>query len=219
MIYSDIKNHCLTKGAGETLSGLSGFQNHFKHFVLTDDPLRAKMLVAHHLENAVPVREQGNLLIYLGSYKGTPMTVISSDSNNGEGLLALTGLRSFDAVKVIYIGECITSLSQHALRSVILARDGDHSLLARAQAAASQYSIPFAIAPVFTFDFVPDRDSGISGINTTALYACARVHGFAALSILTVSENTATGESMEEHERRSRLYAAARLAFETFATK
>ena len=40
-------------------------------------------------------------------------------------------------------------------------------------------------------------------------------HGFAALSVLTVSQNLITGERIGEHERQSRFNAAARIVFET----
>jgi len=67
---------------------------------------------------------------------------------------------------------------------------------------------------------VPDSEHGLTVTSNGFLagfYTFAEENGISALSILTVSENIVTGEKMEEHERRSRLYPAARLVFETAA--
>jgi purine-nucleoside phosphorylase len=65
------------------------------------------------------------------------------------------------------------------------------------------------------------NESDISGdVADFASGAVARFafdQGVAALSVLTVSQNTSTGEKIEEHERQSRMDAAARIIFETLA--
>ena len=184
------------------------FGDYPNRVIVTDDPLRTKMLAAHHLENAALFREQGDELIYLGSYKGAAIALISAGFERAAVLPYPRDSKQLGAIEVIYIGECVSSVRRYPLRSVILADGGDQDLLARSKLAASRYDIPISVRAV---------SDDVTDSVTRALYERARECGIAALSILTVSENIETGEHMEEHERRSRLYAASRLAFETLA--
>ena len=182
--------------------------------ILTDDPLRARMLSAHHLEYSEMIYEQGDVLIYSGSYACTPLAVISAGFGSGEVLLSLEKIGNLGVKEVIYIGACVSTTSRYGLRTVVLARGGSDDLQSCAQAAAAQYDIT-----VITETLLPpgsdNAEGGISDIVTGALYETARTENIKALSVLTVSENKVTGEKMEEHEIRSRFYAASRLAFET----
>ena len=90
-------------------------------------------------------------------------------------------------------------------------------MLKRANEAARQYEISTIEQTVLSLGSAHPQEGCIVDDITGALYEQARADGIKALSILTVSENTRTGEKMEEHEKRSRFYAAARLVFETFA--
>jgi len=184
--------------------------------ILTDDPLRARMLAAHHLEYSELIYEQGDVLIFSGSYTETPLAVISAGFGSGEILSSLEKIGNLGAKKVIYIGACVSTTARYGLRTVVLARGGSDDLLSCAQAAAVQYDITIMTETVLP----PGSDNaegGISDVVTGALYEAARTENIEALSVLTVSENKVTGEKMEEHEVRSRFYAASRLAFETAA--
>ena len=119
--------------------------------------------------------------------------------------------KKLGASDIIYIGHCVATAQEYSLRAVVLAEGGDSDLLKRACLTASQYGISALPHSILGCD-------GIVDFATETIYAGARECDLAALSILTVSENSATGERMEEHERRSRFYAASRLAFETLAT-
>lgn len=236
--------------------------------VLTDDPLRAKMLVAHNLEYSTQTYEQGDILIYSGSYKGVPIALASTgfgssavfsclqdvinsgtgDRANVPGCTAAENAErpaagslgpaclSEHIREVVFIGECTGAEAKDGLGTVILANGGSRSFLSRALAAAKHCEIPVKVrsvsqigamqqdaganvsgSPVFADASAADSEGGISDEITCALYEHTRASGLEALSILTVSENTETGEKMEEHERRSRFYAAARLVFETLA--
>ena len=84
-----------------------------------------------------------------------------------------------------------------------------------AKAAAAQYDISVMTETVLPPGSDNAEEGGISDAVTVALYETARTENIEALSVLTVSENRMTGEKMEEHEIRSRFYAASRLVFET----
>lgn len=120
--------------------------------------------------------------------------------------------------EVIYIGECLSLTTAHKLRDAILADGADAGLLRRARNASRRFSLPVTVCGVTTNDrFYLGESTGSSVVDfaTAAVYDYAREHGLAALSILTVSENTATCERVDEHERQGRFNAASRLAFET----
>ena len=215
----------------------SGAGDHPGRVILTDDPLRAKMLAAHHLENAVLMHEQKEALLYFGSYGETAIALAAAGSGNSSVLDLARELSSFDISEIVYVGVCASATEQIALRSVLLADGGSRSLLNRALTAAARTGVEVAVRAVSapggagggagvgsstgsSTDTVAGMGTGDTGVYddiTTAFYERAKIDGVDALSILTVSENTKTGEKMEEHERRSRLNAAARLVFETMA--
>jgi purine-nucleoside phosphorylase len=197
--------------------------------IITDDRLRAKMLAAHHLEDSALVYEQGDFLIYEGSYNGAPIAVVSTGFGSGEVLSRLSEVIKRGAEEIVYIGTCISTTSRHRLREVILAFGGSPELTEMACKAASRSGIPAVTCTVLAQDGVHPEEGGIIGgiiggviggvIDgvTGALYEQAGAGSVKALSVLTVAENTKTGEKMEQQEIRSRLYPAARLVFEMFA--
>jgi len=198
------------------LTKLSKAENFPERVILTDDPLRAKMLWAHHLENAVLLGEAGDNIALMGSYNDTPIALVSIGSGCDELLTYLEDFKRFNVAEVIYMGECISTASQYPLRTVILANGGSPELLSSAGLAASKHQIPVMVEPTVLYGNAPPDYGGIIDTVTEAFYEQTLDYKINVLSVLTVSENTATGEQMEEHERRSRLYAAARLVFETF---
>ena len=186
--------------------------------IVTDDPLRAKMLVAHQLENAELIYEQGDELAYLGGYKGAPIAVASVGFEPGAAAGFLRELKGAGSIEVLYIGGCIGTTEAQALRTVVLAQGGSNILLSRARSAAQRYGIKTTVEKALPHG--GEAGSGaVSDEATSALYEAAKEKEIEALSVLTVSENIVTGEKMEEHEIRSRFYAAARLVFETFAVE
>ena len=185
--------------------------------ILTDDPLRAKMLCAHHLENAVAVRENEGSFAYMGSYKNASIILISSGYGDEALLASLCDIKRLGAERLIYLGECTSDTRHYALRSVILAEGGDRSLLSKANRAAARYTIPVFVHPVCTPGDTTAECCGITDSATGTVYGYTLKNSLAALSVLTVSLNTERNEQMEQHERSSRLYAAALLVFETLA--
>jgi len=185
--------------------------------IVTDDPLRARMLSAHHLEYSTLVYETGDILVYSGSYKEVPIALASTGFGDSAVLSFLRELKGLGVAEVVYIGGCISTTEQYKLRTVVLAAGSSQSMLTRARDAAWQFEIPTTIQAVLPPDSVYPEEGCIIDSVTDALYEQARIDGIEALSILTISENTKTGEKMEEHERRSRFYTASRLVFEMLA--
>lgn len=182
--------------------------------ILTDDPLRAKMLAAHHLEYSAPVFEQGDVFAFSGSYNNMPIALLSTGFGNDAIFNYLTEAKRLGATEIVFIGECISSTARYKLREVILAAGGSRSLLQRARDAALRFDIQATVRTVLPPEAAQPEDGCIIDGVSGGLYERAKTEGVEALSILTVTENTKTGEKAEEHERRSRLYAASRLVFE-----
>jgi len=208
------------------MSGTNTDKEYPSRIIMTDDPLRAKMLVELHMERAALEHEKSGLAVYYGSYKNVSVTVVSTglDCCGVVDFLSEAGIACLS--EIIFIGECISFSRSHALRTVILAEGGDTVLLTRAQTAASLYGIPVSAIPASSLSgTAPDISgsafkgfgAGTNGGITSDIYTWAKENSVAALSILTVTENAETGEKMEGQERRSQLYNAARLAFETAA--
>ena len=239
-----------------------------RRVIVTDDPLRARMLSAHHLEYSTLVYEAGDILVFSGSYKNVPIALASTGFGSGAILSYLHELKELGAAEVVYVGGCVSTTDRYGLRTLVLAAGGSRGLLRRASTAARLYNIPTTTLTVLspvgihpeegcaiedsaiegcaiegcaiggstidgstiegnTIEGSTIGDSTISGSTieghiiddvTGAFYEQARADGIEALTILTVSENIKTGEKMEEHEKRSRFYAAARLVFEMLAT-
>jgi len=166
--------------------------------ILTEDPLRAKMLLSHHLEYAVPVYENGDVFVFTGSYNGSGITLISTGFAPPASFLG--ELKNFGVSGFLYISDC--SSVSHPVRTVLL--NGDGVLTTRAVQEAARIDVPVFVCDSFTAPFA------------TELQERAASLGLAALSILTVSKNSESNEEIEEHERISRPYAASRLAFEVF---
>lgn len=191
-----------------------------KNVVLTDDPMRCKMLAAHYLEYARTSYEQRGMIGYAGSYKGCNIAVLSVGYGESAALNYLREAVELGAERVIYTGECVSMTHEHKIRDVILADGGCRELLGCARLASKRYSLPAAVCPVSTNDrffLGVGKANGIVDFATETVYGYARERGISALSILTVSENVETGERVEEHERQSRFNTAARLCFETLA--
>jgi purine-nucleoside phosphorylase len=188
---------------------------------MTDDPMRAKMMAAHWLEYAEILYDLRGMIGYVGSYNDTPLALLSAGFGETSTLLYLHDALLLGMRRVIYIGECISHTPAIRLRDVIIAQGGHSVLTQCAIDAAQQCTISISEHPVNTYDRALLETTEVSGNITDfasgAVADFAATHGIAALSILTVSQNTSTEERMEDHERQSRFNDASRLVFETLA--
>ncbi|MCL1817071.1 MAG: hypothetical protein FWG43_05675 [Clostridiales bacterium] len=203
------------------LSRLAGLANLPVRAILTDDPMRARMLAAHYMENVTVLYELRGMIGYSGSYNGAKIALLSVGYGESAALLYLHDAFLCGVRRVLYMGECISCSPHFKLRDIILAAGGDATLMRYALVAAKQLSLTTTIGNVTTCDRLFLNMSGITGdiadFAAGAVAGFAADYGMAALSVLTVSQNTATREQIEEHERQSRLNAAAQIVFESCA--
>ena len=204
------------------LTGLSGIMSSLPiHAVMTDDPMRARMLASHWLDNAKVLYELRGMIGYTGSYKGASIALLSTGYGESSALMYLQDARLLGMQRVFYMGECVSRIPGIKLRDVILVKGGDASLMQCALSVAEQFAIAVASHSVTTCDRIfLDGDiipGDIVDFASGAVAEFAAEHGIAAVSVLTVSQNTATGVRIEEHERQSRFNAASQLVFEALA--
>jgi len=91
--------------------------------LLPGDPLRAKHIATHFLENAVCYNEVRGMLGYTGTYKGTPVSV----QGTGMGIPSISIyanelIQSYEVQKLIRVGTCGGMQQQVRVRDVILAQ-------------------------------------------------------------------------------------------------
>jgi len=178
--------------------------------IITDDPLRARVLVSHHLEFSNLLQENGDFFVFNGSYKGTPLSVVSTGYGNDNLQESLNLLKQLGAIQVLYISTCVSSTSRFDIKSLILGAGGSKKMIDLALDTAKQHETAVHVEAIGTQGYL------LNDV-TAMLYDYASANDIEALALLTVSENTATGTKMEVNEVRSRLYPASNLAFEIMA--
>ena len=163
--------------------------------LLPGDPLRAKYIAEHFLEDVKQFNGTRNMLGYTGIYKGRPDVHVRD--------------------MVFAMGACTTS---NFVR--LLGLPGDYSpvcsysLLERAVAAARERGLSFHVGNVLSSDmfYAPPKqvqggmtwaDMGVLAVEmeAAALYANAAAAGANALAVLTISDSMVTGEATSAMER------------------
>jgi len=202
--------------------------------VLTDDPMRVKMLAAHYLDGAGLVSENRGMLGYRGRFSRAELGVFSVGFGESALLAYLSELSSCGVKRVVYLGECVSLAADADTGTIVLAETGgrpfeaadaaDPALLGGAVNAAKQLKIGARVLPVLTDDryFLGGSGAARGGADivdfaTRALYRYSLDNGIAAVSILTVTENVPRGKRENGAFRQSQFHGASRLAFETLA--
>lgn len=185
-----------------------------ERIIITDDSLRARMLVAHHLEYSVALHEQGDFLTYSGSYNGVPLVVASTGFDRCDILDCIRKLKDLGATEIVYMSTCVSTSRRYDIRSLVLAHTGRSRLFDRTVEIAERHGIATHVATVLHPDDSHPEEGCISCDITGAFYNLARENNLDALALLTVSENTFSGTKMDTFETRSRLYPASNLVFE-----
>lgn len=200
--------------------------------LLTDDPFRVKMMVAHHLDNAHLASEQRGLLCYTGSFNNSDVAVMSVGFGGASLQCCLNEAAQNGVESAIYLGECVAFDSSLALGSVLIASEAsngtnnvesDGILQGKSIFRAGQLGIPVRRLNVLTNDrfwLQPLQQSPaykVADFASYYMYTCPGCEQMQKLSILTVSEQTSPPQKMDEAERQSRFHKAVRLAFETIS--
>ena len=155
---------------------------HFAECVLMPgDPLRAKYIAEHYLENPVLVNDVRNMLAYTGTYEGKEVSVMGSGMGVPSLGLYVHELFAFFGVKaVIRVGSAGGLGDDIRLRDVVIAMSAstnssfvgaydvhgivaptaDYEMLKNAAAAAEEMGVRADVGSVYTSDFFyhPDPD-------------------------------------------------------------
>lgn len=216
--------------------------------LLPGDPLRARFIAEHFLENAQCYSEVRGMYGYTGTYKGKRISVQGTGMGQPSMSIYATELFSeYDVQAAIRVGTCGAVHESTNIRDTILvsaacsdssllnqrfgglhfAPAADFFLLETAHKAAERLGIRHSVGQCASSDFFYDINAnwrlwaryGVLGIEmeTAELYTLAAQYGRRALSILTVSDHIAKGESTSAEERQTSFTGMMRIALETAA--
>lgn len=198
-----------------------------KTVLMPGDPLRAKFIVDHYLEEARLVNNVRGVQGYTGLYHGKPVSVMASGMGMPSiGIYSYELFNEYDVENIIRIGSAGMIDQKLHLRSVVAAMSaysdsnyGDqfgfrgnlapccsYDLLKKAVAAAEKLGVEMPVGPIFSSDaFYDEREQSkllqklnvlCTEMESYALYLNAARAGKNALSLLTISDNILTGESL-----------------------
>ncbi|MDR7329633.1 purine-nucleoside phosphorylase [Corynebacterium guangdongense] len=112
--------------------------------LLPGDPLRAKFIAEHYLEDVVQFNGVRNMLGYTGTYRGTEVSVMGSGMGiPSVSLYAYELIHTFGAKKLVRVGSCGSMREDIGLYEIVVAQAActDSNFLA-------QYDIPGTFAPI-----------------------------------------------------------------------
>lgn len=198
-----------------------------KTVLMPGDPLRAKFIVDHYLDEARLVNNVRGVQGYTGLYHGKPVSVMASGMGMPSiGIYSYELFNEYDVENIIRIGSAGMINQKLHLRSVVAAMTaysdsnyGDqfgfkgnlapccsYELLKKAVAAAEKLGVEMPVGPIFSSDvFYDERQQSkllsklgvlCTEMESYALYLNAARAGKNALSLLTISDNIFTGESL-----------------------
>lgn len=145
-----------------------------KTVLLPGDPLRAQFIAHEFLSDSAQVTAVRNVLGFTGTWKGRPVTVMSSGMGGASaGIYAYELFHFYGVERIIRIGTAGGLQADLAVGDVVFALSAstdtayagqyrlpgtfspcaDFSLLEKAIAAARRDSVPFRAGPVFSSDF------------------------------------------------------------------
>lgn len=121
-----------------------------KTVLMPGDPLRAKYIAEHYLENAKLVNEIRGMLGFTGTYHGKPVTVMGSGMGMPSmGLYSYELYHFYDVDRIIRIGTCGGISPDLHVRDMVLVQgtctDGNY---------AFQYRLPGTFAPIADFSLL-----------------------------------------------------------------
>lgn len=134
-----------------------------KTVLMPGDPLRAKFIAEHFLENARLVTDVRNMLGFTGTYNGKPVSVMGAGMGMPSMGIYCHELYSFyDVEQIIRIGTAGSISEDCHVRDVVLAEGACTN-----SAFASQFCLKGTFAPIADFGLLHDaydnaRKSGLS---------------------------------------------------------
>ncbi len=154
-----------------------------KTVLMPGDPLRAKYIAEHYLDNAVPVNEVRGMLGYTGQYNGKKVSVMASGMGvPSMGIYSYELFRFFDVDNIIRIGTAGAISDTLHLRDVVLAMSSctnshfaaqyglkgtvaptaSFALLQKAYVQAQRLQMPVQVGSVYTTDMFYDESSPLA---------------------------------------------------------
>ena len=216
-----------------------------KTVLMPGDPLRAKYIAEHYLDNPKQINGVRGMLGYTGKYKGKEITVMASGMGMPSiGIYSYELYKFYDVDNIIRIGSCGAYDASIKLYDIILASESySESSYALVQGykdnviKASQYLNKKIIDTAKKIDkkihigCIHSTDVFYGDIDINDLYSnkkclCAEMESFAlffnanklgknAACILTVSNNLITNEETTSEERQNSFNEMMELALET----
>jgi len=123
-----------------------------KVVLMPGDPLRAKFIAEHYLENCVLFNEVRNMLGYTGTYEGREISVMGSGMGMPSfTLYAYELFRFFGVEAIIRIGSAGGLHEDTHLRDLIIAMSASTN-----SSMATAYPMPGIVAPTASFDLLQE---------------------------------------------------------------
>ena len=186
-----------------------------KRVLMPGDPLRAKYIAEHFLEDAVCFNTIRNMLGYTGTYKGEKISVMGGGMGiPSVGIYTYELYHEYEVEEIIRIGSAGALQDEVDLRDVVIAAgactDSNY---------AAQYNLPGTFAPIADYELLESavntvREKGLTvrvgnvltsdvfyNDDPTALYMNAARAGKKALCMLTISDHLYKDEKLSARER------------------
>ena len=123
-----------------------------KVVLMPGDPLRAKYVAEHYLENPVLFNDVRNMYGYTGTYEGREISVMGSGMGMPSfTLYAYELFRFFDVEAIIRIGSAGGLSEDTHLRDLIIAMSASTN-----SSMATAYGLPGIVAPTASFDLLQE---------------------------------------------------------------
>ncbi|MCV6614954.1 MAG: purine-nucleoside phosphorylase [Cellvibrionaceae bacterium] len=150
--------------------------------IMPGDPLRAKFIAEHYLENAQLISDVRNMLAYTGHYKGQRLSVMGHGMGVPSATIYCTELaQTYGVKRMIRVGSCGAVHPDVQLRDIIIAQGAStdsnankqraqgfdvaalasYPLLEKAVSCAREQDAPYKVGAVFTSDLFYWPDSSV----------------------------------------------------------
>ncbi len=217
-----------------------------KTVLMPGDPLRAKYIADHYLENARLVTDVRNMLGFTGTYKGKEISVMGGGMGMPSIGIYSHELYNFYGVEnIIRIGSAGSMSPKCHVRDVVFAQGActnsawqnqfhfngsfapiaDWELLYKAVQVTEKQGKQFVVGNILSSDPFYHDDPNANQpwakmgvlcveMEAAALYMEAARSKKKALAILTISDDTVTGESLPAQERQNSFHDMMEIALE-----
>ena len=196
-----------------------------KNVLMPGDPLRAKYVAEHFLEDARLVNQVRNVYAYTGTYKGKELTVMASGMGMPSiGIYSYELYKFYDVDNIIRIGSAGAYTDRLAVYDVLYPSE---ALNTRILDAAHCLQIPLKTARIHSSDvfYTEDNVDGYKEIikkhqcecvemESFALFHNAKLLGKNAACLLTISDSFVTHEELSSLARQESFKNMMKIALE-----